>query len=89
MVAKMVHGNRSDNHCNCMVRYTAVCTGTRAVLLLANTLLLSPSRTHTHAHMHAHMHTHMQTHACTHAHTDTHTCAVSYTHLTLPTIVGV
>ena len=57
------------------------------------------THTQTHTHTHAHTHTHKQTnkqthtnthtHAHTHTHTQTHThtrdCAVSYTHLTLPT----
>ena len=43
---------------------------------------------YTHTHTHTHVHTHTRTQIDTHTHTHTH-APVSYTHLTLPTIVGV
>ena len=77
-LVKAIPGNLSDIYCTVYItsQNTAICTTTRAVVLVAPSSV--PSLEHMHTHTHKHMHTHTRTHARTHAHTHTHT--VTHTH---------
>ena len=59
-VAKVVHRNRLNNHCNRSDTWPSILLTTRA--LLTNTKLPSPPKTHTRARARAHTHTHTHTH---------------------------
>ena len=67
-VAKVVHGNWSDYHCNRSDTLPSINTTTRALLLYWQIPCSLPHLEHTHTH------TPIHTHACTHTHTHTHIC---------------
>ena len=63
-VVKVVHGNRSDDHCNQSDTWPS--TTTTALLVVLS--LVPHACTHTHTHTHTHTSMHACTHACTYTH---------------------